>query len=403
LFRATAQWFIPMEGPGRLRETALAAIDATRFVPPRGRTRLRSMVEARPDWCVSRQRAWGVPIAVFVDKATGEVLRDADVVERVARAFEEEGADAWWTRDPQEFLGDAYAAADYDKVDDILDVWFESGCTHAFVLERRPDLKWPADLYLEGSDQHRGWFQSSLLESSGTRGRAPFGTVLTHGFVMDAQGRKMSKSLGNTVSPADLLKTHGADILRLWVVSADYTEDLRIGKEILDGVGDSYRRLRNTLRYLLGNLDGFTDAERLPHAEMPELERWVLHRLAELGALARECNESFDFPRLYGALHNFCATDLSAFYFDVRKDSLYCDPVEGTTRRAARTVLDELFGCLTAGWPRSSSSRPRRRGSPGSRPRPTASTCEPSRKSRPTGATTRWPRAGSGCGRCVEW
>jgi isoleucyl-tRNA synthetase len=348
IFRATAQWFIPMEGAGRLRDKALAAIDETRFVPARGRNRLHSMMETRPDWCISRQRAWGVPIAVFVHKATGEVLRDLEVVERIALAFEEEGADAWWTRDPQSFLGERYRAEEYEKVDDILDVWFESGSTHAFVLERRPELRWPADLYLEGSDQHRGWFHSSLLESCGTRGRAPYDAVLTHGFVVDGDGRKMSKSLGNVVSPIDLMRTHGADILRLWVVSADYAEDIRIGKEILDGIGDNYRRLRNTLRYVLGNLAGFNEAERLPREQMPELERWVLHRLAELDALVRECNWSFDFAKLYGAIHNFCATDLSAFYFDVRKDSLYCDARESTTRRAARTVLDELYRCLTA-------------------------------------------------------
>lgn len=348
IFRATAQWFIPMDGADHLRAKALAAIDATRFVPARGKNRLRSMIESRPDWCVSRQRAWGVPIAVFVHKATGEVLRDAAVMERIVQAFAAEGADAWWTRDPQDFLGEAYAAADYEKVDDILDVWFDSGSTHATVLEQRPELKWPASLYLEGSDQHRGWFHSSLLESCGTRGRAPYEAVLTHGFVVDSDGRKMSKSLGNVVSPIELMKTHGADILRLWVVSGDYTEDLRIGKEILAGIGDSYRRLRNTLRYLLGNLAGFTDAERLEPAQMPELERWVLHRLAELGEEVRGCNHEFDFPRLYAQLHNFCAGDLSAFYFDIRKDALYCDPPDSPRRRAARTVLDELFRCLTA-------------------------------------------------------
>jgi isoleucyl-tRNA synthetase len=347
IFRATAQWFIPMEGEGRLRETALEAIDATRWVPERGRNRIRSMIETRPDWCVSRQRAWGVPIAVFVHKKTGEVLRDPEVVARIAAAFTEEGADAWWTRDPQTFLGNAYALADYEKVGDILDVWFDSGSTHATVLEQRPELKWPASLYLEGSDQHRGWFHSSLLESCGTRGCAPYEAVLTHGFVVDAEGRKMSKSLGNVVSPIDLMKTHGADILRLWVVSGDYAEDIRIGKSILDSVADTYRRLRNTLRYLLGNLAGFEEAERLPHAEMPELERWVLHRLAELDALVRECNHDFDFQRLYNAVHNFCATDLSAFYFDVRKDALYCDRPDSIRRRAARTVLDELFQRLT--------------------------------------------------------
>ncbi len=346
IFRATAQWFIPMEGELDLRRKALAAVDATTFVPARGKTRLRSMIETRPDWCISRQRAWGVPIAVFVEKATGEPLRDPAVVERIARAFEAEGADAWWTHDPQDFLGPDYRSAAYEKVDDILDVWFESGSTHAFVLEQRPELKWPADLYLEGSDQHRGWFHSSLLESCGTRGRAPYDAILTHGFVVDARGEKMSKSKGNVVSPIDLMKTHGADILRLWTVSADYAEDIRIGKEILDGIGDNYRRLRNTLRFVLGNLDGFCEAERLPHDRMPELERWVLHRLEELDRLVRSCNAVYDFPRLYGALHHFCAIDLSAFYLDVRKDSLYCDAALSPRRRAARTVLDRLFHCL---------------------------------------------------------
>jgi isoleucyl-tRNA synthetase len=348
IFRATPQWFIPMDGPGRLRAKALAAIEETRWVPASGKNRIRGMIESRPDWCVSRQRAWGVPIAVFVDRATGEVLRDPAVVERIAAAFERDGADAWFTTDPSVFLGPEPNPADYEQVTDILDVWFDSGSTHATVLEQRDDLVWPASLYLEGSDQHRGWFHSSLLESCGTRGRAPYECVLTHGFVVDEHGRKMSKSQGNVVSPLDLMKTRGADILRLWTVSGDYTEDVRIGEEILAGQADAYRRLRNTLRYLLGNLAGFEEAERLPYAQMPELERWVLHRLAELDRLVRECNESFDFPRLYSALHNFCATDLSAFYFDVRKDALYCDPPDEVRRRAARTVLDQLFGCLTA-------------------------------------------------------
>jgi isoleucyl-tRNA synthetase len=241
-----------------------------------------------------------------------------------------------------------YRTEDFEKVDDILDVWFESGSTHAIVLERRADLAWPADLYLEGSDQHRGWFHSSLLESCGTRGRAPYDCVLTHGFVVDAKGEKMSKSKGNVISPLDLMKTHGADILRLWVVSADYSEDIRIGKEILEGLGESYRRLRNTLRYLLANLAGFRPEERLEPAAMPELERWVLHRLHELGRLVVECNESFDYVRLYGAILNFCTVDLSALYFDVRKDALYCDAADSPRRRAARTVLDLLFDCLTA-------------------------------------------------------
>jgi isoleucyl-tRNA synthetase len=348
IFRATPQWFIPMDGAGQLRAKALAAIEATRWVPPQGKNRIRGMVEARPDWCISRQRAWGVPIAVFVHRASGEVLRDPEVVERIARAFERHGTDAWYTHDPAQFLGPERDPAEYEQVMDIVDVWFESGSTHATVLERRPDLKWPATLYLEGSDQHRGWFHSSLLESCGTRDRAPYDAVLTHGFVVDAEGRKMSKSLGNVISPLDLMKTIGADILRLWTVSADYTEDLRIGDEILAGQADAYRRLRNTLRFLLGNLAEFGEAERLPYERMPELERWVLHRLSELDRLVRECNETFDFPRLYSALHNFCATDVSAFYFDVRKDALYCDRPDSTRRRAARTVLDQLFRCLVA-------------------------------------------------------
>jgi len=347
IFRNTSQWFVSMENGG-LRDTALAAIDATRFVPAAGKTRLRGMIETRPDWVLSRQRAWGVPIAVFVHKESGEILRDQAVIDRVAQAVEEEGADVWFADDPQRFLGNDYRAEDYEQVTDILDVWFDSGSTHAFCLEQREDLQWPASLYLEGSDQHRGWFHSSLLESCGTRGRAPYDAVLTHGFVMDGEGRKMSKSLGNVVAPQKVIDQMGADILRIWVVSADYSEDLRISDEILKYQADSYRRLRNTLRYLLGNLAGFSDEERLPVAQMPELERWVLHRLAELDATVRQCIADFDFHELFIALHNFCATDLSAFYFDIRKDALYCDAANTHRRRAARTVLDELFSCLTA-------------------------------------------------------
>ena len=357
IFRATPQWFIPMDDDDQLRQTALEAVDTTRFVPETGRNRIRGMVEHRPDWCVSRQRAWGVPIAVFVHKTTGEVLSDPEVCARIAQAFREEGADAWWSRDPQEFLGNTYSADDYEKVDDILDVWFDSGSTHATVLKRRPELQWPASLYLEGSDQHRGWFQSSLMESCGTRGRAPFEAVLTHGFVVDAQGRKMSKSLGNGIEVQDLLKRYGADIVRLWVVSGDFTEDIRISDEIMSRQADAYRRLRNTLRFLLGNLDSLDADESLRAGlamgtdelfvqNLPELERWVLHRLAELDALVRECNDAFDFDRLYNALHGFCAVELSAFYFDVRKDCLYCDPRDSDRKRAARAVLDILFDTL---------------------------------------------------------
>jgi isoleucyl-tRNA synthetase len=294
---------------------------------------------------ISRQRAWGVPIAVFVDRKTGELLRDQGVIDRIAEAFEQEGADAWYTADPKRFLGNRDPAA-YEQVMDIVDVWFDSGSTHAFVLEARPDLKWPASLYLEGSDQHRGWFHSSLLEACGTRGRAPYEAVLTHGFVLDEQGRKMSKSLGNTVAPQDVVAQSGADILRLWVVASDYTEDLRIGPEILKYQSDAYRRLRNTLRYLLGALAGFSAAERVPAATMPELERFVLHRLAELDALVRRSAEAYDFHTMFTALHNFCAVDLSAFYFDMRKDALYCDAPAAPRRRAARTVLDRVFDCL---------------------------------------------------------
>jgi isoleucyl-tRNA synthetase len=306
------------------------------------------MIEQRPDWCISRQRAWGVPIAIFVSKTTGEPLRDQAVIDRVAAIFEEEGADAWFASEPQRFLGNDHKADDYEQVKDIVEVWFESGSTHAFVLEQRPELRWPADLYLEGSDQHRGWFHSSLLESCGTRGRAPYDAVLTHGFVLDEQGRKMSKSLGNTVEPQAVLKQHGADILRLWVVASDYAEDLRIGPEILKHHAEAYRRFRNTLRYLLGALEGFRPEERLPAAEMPELDRWVLHRLAELDAQVRHTADAFDYHTLFTALYTFCAVDLSAFYFDVRKDSLYCDRPDSVTRRAARTVFEHVFSCLTA-------------------------------------------------------
>jgi len=307
------------------------------------------MIESRPDWCISRQRAWGVPIALFVRKATGEILRDEAVFARIADIFQQEGADAWFARDPQDFLGNAYSAEEFEQVRDIVDVWFESGSSHAFVLEQRlEELAWPADLYLEGSDQHRGWFHSSLLESCGTRGRAPYNAVLTHGFVLDEQGRKMSKSLGNVVAPQEVCDQYGADILRLWIINSDYSEDLRIGKEIIKTQADLYRRLRNTLRYLLGALADYTPAERIDAAQMPELERWVLHRLSELDALVREKVEAYDFHALFVALHNFCAVELSAFYFDVRKDSLYCDPVDSVRRRSVRTVMEHLFSTLTA-------------------------------------------------------
>ena len=348
IYRATPQWFIRMDRPEDIRGRALQAIAETRFIPEQGRNRIASMVAARPDWCVSRQRAWGVPIAIFVDRRTGEPLRDPEVMARVVDIFKTEGADAWYARPPADFLGNAYDPAHYEQVRDIVDVWFESGSTHAFVLEAR-GMSWPADLYLEGSDQHRGWFHSSLLEAVGTRGRAPFKAVLTHGFIVDEQGRKMSKSLGNGVEPQDVIEKYGADILRLWVMSSDARDDLSIGPEILKQQGELYRRLRNTLRWLLGSLDGFEDAEVLPVGALPELERWVLHRLTELDALLREAVASHDWTGVYPAIHHFCATDLSAYYFDIRKDALYCDRADSPRRRAVRTVLDHLHRCL-ATW-----------------------------------------------------
>ena len=336
------------DGGGTLREIALKAIADTRFVPEKGRNRIGAMVEGRPDWVLSRQRAWGVPITLFVDRKTGQYLNDPEVNARIVAAVMAEGVDAWDKERAQEFLGAAYKLEDYERVTDILDVWFDSGSTHAFVLEsgRWPDLQWPANLYLEGSDQHRGWFQSSLLESCATRGRAPYDAVLTHGFTMDQKGMKMSKSLGNTISPIDLMRDYGADILRLWALSVDFTEDHRIGKEILQGVADQYRKLRNTYRYLLGALDGFSEDERLPVAEMPELEQYMLGLLGKLDATLRQAVDDFDYNTYVRALTDFCNEDLSAFFFDIRKDCLYCDAVTDPKRRAYRTVLDTLFHAL---------------------------------------------------------
>ncbi|MEO0393011.1 MAG: isoleucine--tRNA ligase [Pseudomonadota bacterium] len=345
IFRTTPQWFISME-TNNLRGRALDAIRKTQWVPETAENRIHAMVETRPDWCISRQRAWGVPIALFVSKATGEILKDEAVLKRIEDIFREEGSDAWFAREAQDFLGNDYKADDYEQVNDIVEVWFESGSTHAFVLEARDDLKWPADLYLEGSDQHRGWFHSSLLESCGTRERAPYDAVLTHGFVLDEQGRKMSKSLGNTTAPQDVMKQYGADILRLWVIASDYHEDIRIGQQIIKGQADLYRRLRNTLRWTLGSLDGFEPAEAIAVDQMPELERWVLHRLAELDKLVRHSLETYDYQRMFRELHDFCAKDLSAFYFDIRKDAIYCDQPDSVRRRSARTVLDKVFNCL---------------------------------------------------------
>ena len=345
IYRNTPQWFISME-KNKLRDIALKSIDETVFYPPQGQRRLRSMIETRPDWCVSRQRVWGVPLPLFVSKETGQPLRDLEVVERIANIYEEEGSDTWFTEDPQRFLGENYNLEDYDQVKDVVEVWFDSGSTHAFCLEKREDLKWPASMYLEGSDQHRGWFHSSLLESSGTRGRAPYESVLTHGFVVDGKGRKMSKSLGNVISPDDILKKYGVDILRLWVVASDYYDDLKLDNNILQSQTDSYRRVRNTFRYLIGNLDGFTNEEKIGEEDFPDLEKFILHRLWEVDKTIQECVKTFNFHLMFTTLLNFCSNDLSAFYFDIRKDVIYCDGKKSIERRSARTLLDIIFNYL---------------------------------------------------------
>jgi isoleucyl-tRNA synthetase len=352
IFRNTPQWFVYMDKDladgTTLRTRALTAIDDTRFVPAAGQNRLRAMIEQRPDWVLSRQRAWGVPICVFADEE-GNVLQDEEVNARILEAFDAEGADAWFAEGAKErFLGNAHDGAKWTQVMDILDVWFDSGSTHTFTLEDRPDLKWPADVYLEGSDQHRGWFHSSLLESAATRGRAPYDTVVTHGFTMDEKGQKMSKSLGNVVAPQDVMKDAGADILRLWVMTTDYWEDQRLGKTIIQTNVDAYRKLRNTIRWMLGTL-AHDDGEEIAYAELPELENLMLHRLSELDKLVREGYDAFEFKKIARALIDFCNIELSAFYFDIRKDALYCDAPSSLRRRASLAVIRKIFEC-TVTW-----------------------------------------------------
>ena len=346
--RATPQWFISMESH-KLRNIALKAIDETKFYPRRGKIRIRSMIETRPDWCVSRQRVWGVPLPIFISKKTGEPLKDLEVIENIAKIYEKEGSDCWFSDNPQRFLGKKYNKEDFIKSNDIVEVWFDSGSTHTFVLEKRKDLKWPASMYLEGSDQHRGWFHSSLLESCGTRKRAPYESVLSHGFVVDGKGLKMSKSTGNVISPNDILQKYGADILRVWASASDYAEDLRIDFNILDQHAESYRKIRNTFRFLLGNLqDKKTDLDftNLDISNWPELEIYMLHQIYELDKKIKNYFKEYNFHKLYKELLQFCSQDLSAFYFDIRKDALYCEPVNSKTRKASIKFLNITLDIL---------------------------------------------------------
>ena len=346
VYKNTSQWFISMD-TNDLRKKALKSIDETDFYPKQGQNRLRSMIQDRPDWCVSRQRVWGVPLPIFVNKQTGEPLRDLNIIERIAKIYEEEGGDAWFNSEPSRFLAPEYKAEDYEQVRDVVEVWFDSGSTHSYVLESRDDLQWPASMYLEGSDQHRGWFHSSLLESCGTRGRAPFESILSHGFVVDGKGRKMSKSIGNVISPDEIINKYGADILRIWVVASDYSEDLKIDNQIINYQIDSYRKIRNTIRFLLGNLNDFDPTQIVEIDEMPDLEKYMLGRISSLNKDLKMLVKEHDYHGIYVKLLNFCTLDLSAFYFDIRKDSLYCDDIKSQKRKSVSTCLHTLFNFLT--------------------------------------------------------
>jgi isoleucyl-tRNA synthetase len=348
IYRATPQWFISME-KNDLRKKAVNAINNTIFYPEKGKERLLSMVEGRPDWCVSRQRVWGVPLPIFINKKTKKPLKDKKVIDRIASIYEKQGSDCWFTNDIKFFLGDKYNPNEYEKLSDIVEVWFDSGSTHSFVLEKRKDLKWPADMYLEGSDQHRGWFHSSLLESCGTRGKAPFESILSHGFVVDGKGLKMSKSMGNVISPDNILKKYGADILRIWVASSDYSEDLRIDENILTQHAESYRKIRNTFRFILGNLkDNYQKQEihKLDIKKFDELEQYILHKLYSIDKSVKDNLKNYNFHRLSKELLNFCTLDLSSFYFDIRKDVLYCDSLNSKKRKDCVIVLNVILESL---------------------------------------------------------
>jgi isoleucyl-tRNA synthetase len=355
IFRSTEQWFISMDKNG-LRKKALEEIGNVKWIPSWGRDRIYGMIENRPDWCISRQRSWGVPITVFYCKNCGEYLATKEILDNIVALVKEHGADVWFEREASDLIGHGVSCPscggiDFEKETNILDVWFDSGVSHAAVLEKREDLGSPADMYLEGSDQHRGWFHSSLLESVGTRGRAPYKNVLTHGFVVDGAGKKMSKSLGNFVDPQKMADKYGAEILRLWVAAEDYTADIRISDEIIGRLIEAYRRIRNTCRYILGNLYDFDcKNDMVPYEKMKEIDRWALHRLQKIVKRVQDAYANYQFHVVYYTLYNFCTVDLSAFYLDVLKDRLYTSATESSDRRSAQSamymILDSMVRLL---------------------------------------------------------
>ncbi len=352
IFRATPQWFISLDkGNPTLRSVALSEIEKVKWIPDWGRVRISNMVEGRPDWCISRQRYWGVPIVVFICKKCGSYVMSKEIADHVADIFEKESADAWYTKEVKELLPEGFkcpscGSDEFDKEMDILDVWFDSGSSHAAVLERREELRWPADMYLEGSDQHRGWFQASLLESCGTRGKAPYRSVLTHGFTLDGQGRKMSKSLGNVIAPQKVIDRFGADILRFWVSSENYTEDVRISDSILKQVAESYKKIRNTFRFMLGNVYDFSLKEAVPYENLEEIDKWALNRLYEVVNEVIEAYQNFSFNKIYRTLYNYCSKELSSIYLDILKDTLYCELPSSTKRRSAQTAIYQILTTL---------------------------------------------------------